>query len=34
MIWRDRMGSLPELTTHDVALGAVARAFGFDVRGS
>lgn len=33
LIWRDRMGPLPELTTHDMALGAAARAFGFDVRG-
>jgi len=33
LIWRDRMGPLPELATHDLALGAAARAFGFDVRG-
>jgi len=33
LIWRDRMGSLPQIATHDVALGAAARAFGFDVRG-
>ena len=34
LIWRDRMGPLPELATHDPALGAAARAFGFDVRGT
>jgi len=33
LIWRDRMGPLPEMATHDSALGAAARAFGFDVRG-
>jgi predicted nucleic acid-binding protein len=33
LIWRDRMGPLPEMATHDIALGAAARAFGFDVRG-
>jgi uncharacterized protein len=33
LIWRDRMGPLPELATHDAALGAAAQAFGFEVRG-
>jgi predicted nucleic acid-binding protein len=33
LIWRDRMGSLPEMATHDLTLGAAARTFGFDVRG-
>jgi predicted nucleic acid-binding protein len=34
LIWRDRMGPLPEMVTHDAALGAAARTFGFDVRGA
>ena len=34
LIWRERMGPLPEFATHDGALGAAARAFGFEVRGS
>jgi predicted nucleic acid-binding protein len=34
LIWRDRMGPLPEMATHDAALGAAARAFGFEVRGT
>lgn len=34
LIWRDRMGRLPEMATHDATLGAAARTFGFDVRGS
>jgi predicted nucleic acid-binding protein len=34
LIWRDRVGSLPEIATHDATLGAAARAFGFDVRGA
>jgi predicted nucleic acid-binding protein len=34
LIWRDRMGPLPQMMTHDAALGAAARAFGFDVRGT
>jgi predicted nucleic acid-binding protein len=34
LIWRDRMGPLPEVATHDTTLGAAARAFGFDVRGA
>ncbi|MEW6323309.1 MAG: PIN domain-containing protein [Acidobacteriota bacterium] len=33
LTWRDRVGPLPQLVTHDAALGAAARAFGFDVRG-
>lgn len=33
LIWRDRMGSLPVVATHDTALGLAARAFGFEVRG-
>lgn len=33
LIWRDRMGPLPTMATHDAALGLAARAFGFDVRG-
>ena len=34
LIWRDRMGVLPTMATHDTALGLAARTFGFDVRGS
>ena len=34
LIWRDRIGPLPELATHDGALGTAARAFGFEVRGT
>lgn len=34
LIWRDRLGPLPEVLTHDATLGAAARAFGFDVRGT
>jgi predicted nucleic acid-binding protein len=33
LIWRERMGPLPMMATHDSALGLAARAFGFDVRG-
>ena len=33
LLWRDRIGLLPQLVTHDAALGAAARGFGFDVRG-
>jgi predicted nucleic acid-binding protein len=33
LTWRDRMGSLPTLATHDTSLGLAAQAFGFDVRG-
>jgi predicted nucleic acid-binding protein len=34
LIWRDRLGPLPQMVTHDAALGAAAHAFGFDVRGT
>lgn len=34
LIWRERMGSLAAMATHDTALAAAARAFGFDVRGT
>ena len=34
LIWRERIGALSEMLTHDAALAAAARAFGFDVRGS
>jgi predicted nucleic acid-binding protein len=33
LVWRDRMGPLSTMATHDTALGLAARAFGFDVRG-
>ena len=33
LIWRDRMGPLPTMATHDTALGLAAQAFGFEVRG-
>lgn len=33
LIWRDRVGVLATLATHDAALGLAARTFGFDVRG-
>ena len=33
LIWRDRVGALPAMATHDTALGIAARAFGFDVFG-
>jgi predicted nucleic acid-binding protein len=33
LIWRERMGVLPTVATHDSALGLAARTFGFDVRG-
>jgi predicted nucleic acid-binding protein len=33
LIWRERIGALPTLATHDSALGLAARTFGFDVRG-
>ena len=33
LIWRERLGALPTLATHDSALGQAARSFGFDVRG-
>jgi predicted nucleic acid-binding protein len=34
LIWRERMGPIQEMATHDTALGAAARTFGFDVRGA
>jgi len=34
LIWRERIGPLSEMATHDTALGAAARAFGFEVRGT
>jgi predicted nucleic acid-binding protein len=33
LIWRERMGSLTTVATHDAALAAAARTFGFDVLG-
>jgi predicted nucleic acid-binding protein len=33
LVWRDRLGELPIVATHDTALGLAARSFGFDVRG-
>ncbi len=33
LVWRDRVGPLPVVATHDTALGLAARAFGFEVRG-
>jgi predicted nucleic acid-binding protein len=33
LIWRERMGALSTMATHDGALGLAARSFGFDVRG-
>ncbi len=33
LIWRDRVGPLPMMATHDTALGLAARSFGFEVRG-
>ena len=33
LIWRDRVGLLPIIATHDTGLGLAARAFGFEVRG-
>ena len=33
LIWRDRMGALSTMATHDAGLGSAARTFGFDVRG-
>jgi hypothetical protein len=33
LIWRDRVGPLQAMATHDTMLGTSARAFGFDVRG-
>ena len=33
LIWRDRVGPLPAIATHDSMLGTAALAFGFDVLG-
>jgi predicted nucleic acid-binding protein len=33
LTWRDRLGPLSQMLTHDGALAAAARSFGFDVRG-
>lgn len=33
LIWRERIGTLSTVVTHDTALGLAARTFGFDVRG-
>ena len=33
LVWRDRMGSLPVVATHDAALALGARSYGFDVLG-
>jgi predicted nucleic acid-binding protein len=33
LLWRERMGPLAMIATHDSALGVAARTFGFDVRG-
>jgi predicted nucleic acid-binding protein len=33
LLWRERMGPLATVATHDSALGLAARTFGFDVRG-
>jgi predicted nucleic acid-binding protein len=33
LVWRDRVGPLAVVATHDAALGLAARTFGFDVRG-
>jgi predicted nucleic acid-binding protein len=34
LIWRERVGALPQMATHDANLGTAARIFGFDVRGT
>ena len=33
LIWRERNAEVSIVATHDLALGAAARSFGFDVRG-
>ena len=33
LIWRERLGALPIIATHDGVLGLAARSFGFEVRG-
>jgi len=34
LIWRDRMGPLPAVATHNTVLASAARSFGFDVLGA
>jgi hypothetical protein len=34
LIWRDRVGPLSQMATHDSTLGTAARIFGFEVRGT
>jgi predicted nucleic acid-binding protein len=34
LIWRDRVGPLHAIATHDSALGSAARTFGFEVLGT
>ena len=33
LIWRDRMGPVTKMATHDTALGLAAQSFGFEVLG-
>lgn len=33
LLWRERMGPLATIATHDSSLGVAARTYGFDVRG-
>jgi len=33
LLWRERMGPLATVATHDGSLGVAARTYGFDVRG-
>jgi hypothetical protein len=33
LIWRDRVGPLSKMATHDAMLGTAAHAFGFEVIG-
>jgi predicted nucleic acid-binding protein len=33
LIWRERIGALPVVATHDAALALAARSFGFDILG-
>ena len=34
LVWRDRVGTLDFVATHDAALGLAARSFGLDVKGA
>ena len=34
LIWRDRVGPLSAMATHDPVLASAARSFGFDVLGA